>query len=147
MDQSAESPPPSAQPFAPAFTSARLAQLGFTGRHYNGVECLVPPTVLVTTGEFIMGSDKTKDPQAYDDELPQYVVHVDQFAMGTYPVTVAEYDNCSATQHTAHRRSAERAVSSDGGRPPGNGHPAVGPTAKQRAPGGRADRQATGTRR
>lgn len=38
-----------------------------------------------------MGSDKTKDPQADDAETPQYLIHVDQFAMGTYPVTVAEY--------------------------------------------------------
>ena len=86
-----DSPRPSQQIWTPAPTPARLAQLGFTGRRYNGVECLFPPTVPVAAGQFIMGSDKAKDSQAWDDETPQYLIHVDQFAMGTYPVTVAEY--------------------------------------------------------
>ncbi len=39
-----------------------------------------------------MGSDKTKDPQAYDDETPQYLTPLDHaYQIGAYPVTVAEY--------------------------------------------------------
>ncbi len=38
-----------------------------------------------------MGSDKSRDKEAYDDETPQYPVEVDAFALGQHPVTVAEY--------------------------------------------------------
>jgi formylglycine-generating enzyme required for sulfatase activity len=38
-----------------------------------------------------MGSDKTHDKDAFDDETPQYPVEVAGFAFGQHPVTVAEY--------------------------------------------------------
>ncbi|MCB0202420.1 MAG: SUMF1/EgtB/PvdO family nonheme iron enzyme, partial [Anaerolineae bacterium] len=52
-----------------------------------------PPIELVPVpaGEFLMGSDKSKDKDAYDDELPQHTVFVDAFEIGKYPVTNAQY--------------------------------------------------------
>ena len=38
-----------------------------------------------------MGSDKARDEEAFDAELPQHRVEVGVFQIGKYPVTVAEY--------------------------------------------------------
>jgi formylglycine-generating enzyme required for sulfatase activity len=65
--------------------------LGFRGYSVNGVECILPPLCPVPAGVFTMGSDKTRDKEASDDETPQYLVDVDAFAIGQHPVTVAEY--------------------------------------------------------
>ncbi len=79
-------------PGTPGATPARLASLGFAGRNVNGVEVIIPPLCDVPAGEFLMGSDKVKDPQAYDDETPQYLTPMDHaYQIGAYPVTVAEY--------------------------------------------------------
>jgi formylglycine-generating enzyme required for sulfatase activity len=48
--------------------------------------------VHVPAGEFLMGSDRAKDKQAYDDEQPQHRIHVPEFYIGKYPVTYAQYD-------------------------------------------------------
>lgn len=45
----------------------------------------------IPAGEFLMGSDKSKDSEAYDDELPQHIVALDEFFIGKYPVTVAQF--------------------------------------------------------
>ena len=47
--------------------------------------------VRVPAGEFIMGSDKTQDPQAYDDELPQGRVTLPEYWIGKTEVTNAQY--------------------------------------------------------
>jgi formylglycine-generating enzyme required for sulfatase activity len=82
-------PPP------PAYTEiaipVSLHTKGFQGRRINGVEVIIPPLVTVPAGTFIMGSDKQKDSQANDDETPQYAVPLGNFAISTYPLTVAEY--------------------------------------------------------
>ncbi len=44
---------------------------------------------LVQGGFFRMGSDKAKDPDAYDDEQPDHDVQVTDFYMANYPVTQA----------------------------------------------------------
>jgi formylglycine-generating enzyme required for sulfatase activity len=49
------------------------------------------PLVWVETGSFLMGSDKKKDAQAYDDELPQHEVDLPGYWIGRYPVTNKEY--------------------------------------------------------
>jgi len=52
-----------------------------------------PELVVIPAGEFWMGSDKTRDPEAYDDELPRHRVSIAKaFALGRYPVTFAEYE-------------------------------------------------------
>ena len=72
-------------------TPMPLYNLGFRGYSVNGVECILPPICPVPAGVFTMGSDKSRDKQAHDDETPQYPVEVDAFAIGQHPVTVAEY--------------------------------------------------------
>jgi len=47
--------------------------------------------VEIPAGEFLMGSDKEIDSQAYDDELPQHTVRLDAFAISRYSITYAQY--------------------------------------------------------
>lgn len=42
-------------------------------------------------GKFLMGSDKSRDPQVDNDELPQHEIKVEMFWMAKYPITVAQY--------------------------------------------------------
>jgi formylglycine-generating enzyme required for sulfatase activity len=72
-------------------TPTTLYNLGFRGYSLRGVEFVLPPVCSVPAGVFTMGSDKTRDPKAKDDELPRHSVQVDAFALGQHPVTVAEY--------------------------------------------------------
>jgi len=69
----------------------RLARLGFQGRVIDKVEVIVPPLCDVPAGDFTMGSDKAHDPEARDNEQPQYEIFVPHFQIAAYPVTVAEY--------------------------------------------------------
>ncbi len=58
--------------------------------------------VRVPAGVFLMGSDKKKDSDAYSDELPQHEVHLEEYWMGKYPVTNAQYKAfVDATGHRA----------------------------------------------
>jgi formylglycine-generating enzyme required for sulfatase activity len=47
--------------------------------------------VEVAEGAFWMGSDKEKDPQAWDDELPQHEICLPRYWIGRFPVTVGQY--------------------------------------------------------
>jgi len=49
------------------------------------------PMVWVASGPFLMGSNKKKDPLAYDAELPQHQVTLSGYWIGRYPVTVAQF--------------------------------------------------------
>ena len=69
----------------------RLAQLGFTAHKRNGVAFIVPPVCQVAAGEFLLGSDPRRDNQAQPEEQPQHRVTLAAFAIGRFPVTVAEY--------------------------------------------------------
>ncbi len=81
-------PPP---PIPPERFPARLATLGFQAQARDGVEWIVPPVCRVPAGQFRMGSDKRRDSQAIDDELNRRVVTLPDYAIGRFPVTVAEY--------------------------------------------------------
>ena len=73
---------------------ARLDHLGFAGWRdkQTTVSFIVPPTVSVAAGRFTMGS-AADDPQAYAQEKPEYTIPVAAFRLGTYQVTVVEYDH------------------------------------------------------
>jgi formylglycine-generating enzyme required for sulfatase activity len=84
-----------APPLAERFPQ-RLADLGYV-RH--SVEAaggdgwyITPPLCQVGAGPFLMGSDPQKDAETEDNELPQHTVATDAYQIGTYPVTVAEFD-------------------------------------------------------
>ncbi len=81
-----------------------LRQLGFELKTRNGVRYIIPPLCAIPAGEFLMGSDKQKDPQAYDDELPQFTFTLEEYAIGKYPVTVAEY---ALFMQATHREAPE----------------------------------------
>jgi formylglycine-generating enzyme required for sulfatase activity len=58
--------------------------------------------VRVPAGEFLMGSDPTKDPNARPEEQPQHRVYVSEFYIGKYPITNEQYAVfVNATKHPA----------------------------------------------
>ncbi|HUY78421.1 MAG TPA: SUMF1/EgtB/PvdO family nonheme iron enzyme [Ktedonobacterales bacterium] len=69
----------------------RLASLGYTKRPNGDDIVIIPPLCSVPAGPFLMGSDKRRDPQAQDNELPQHTVALAAYQIARYPVTVAEY--------------------------------------------------------
>ncbi len=60
---------------------------------------LLPELALITSGEFLMGSD-----DADDDERPAHRVHLDDFLMSVHPVTHTEY--ARFVRETGHRAPA-----------------------------------------
>jgi formylglycine-generating enzyme required for sulfatase activity len=58
--------------------------------------------VLIQADEFLMGSDRSLDPAADDNEMPQHRENVREFSIGKYPVTNAQYAAfVAATRHMA----------------------------------------------
>ncbi len=51
--------------------------------------------VEIPAGSFTMGSDKSRDREAQDNELPQHQVTLPAFLIGRYEVTVAQYEACA----------------------------------------------------
>lgn len=47
--------------------------------------------VEIPAGEFLMGSNKKKDAQAYDDELKQHKLTLPRYYIARFPVTVAQF--------------------------------------------------------
>ncbi len=47
--------------------------------------------VEIPAGPFLMGSDKARDADADDDELPQHEITLSRYFMAQYPVTVAQF--------------------------------------------------------
>ncbi|MCS6847954.1 MAG: SUMF1/EgtB/PvdO family nonheme iron enzyme [Anaerolineae bacterium] len=62
--------------------------------------------VRVPAGEFLMGSDKAKDKAAQVDEIPQHWVYLDEYLIGKYPVTVAQF--AAFVKATGYETTAER---------------------------------------
>ena len=58
--------------------------------------------VTIPTGEFTMGSDKSKDSMARDNETPQHRLTLPEYRIARVPVTNAQYQHfVTATGHTA----------------------------------------------
>ena len=77
--------------YPPPDVSPRLISLSFRGVNVAGAQAIIPPLVSVAADPILMGSDKAKDREASDSEIPQHRVELPAFQLGTYPVTVAEY--------------------------------------------------------
>jgi formylglycine-generating enzyme required for sulfatase activity len=60
--------------------------------------------VEIPAGPFLMGSDKQRDPQASDDELPQHQVTLPTYYIARYPVTVAQFQ--TFVDESGHKVSA-----------------------------------------
>jgi len=68
-----------------------LWDLGFTKHPYKGGAYILPPLCMVPEGPFLMGSDTTDAEEYWEDESPQTLIHLKEFEIAKYPVTVAEY--------------------------------------------------------
>ena len=62
--------------------------------------------VRVPAGPFLMGSDKTKDSQATNDELPQHSLTLGDYYIGKYEVTNTQF--LAFVQATGHKTTAEK---------------------------------------
>ncbi len=71
---------------------ASLRVRGYQARRISGVEVILPPTVTVPAGGFLMGNVHPRTLFGLaDDAMPQSVIAVAAYAIAVYPVTVAEY--------------------------------------------------------
>jgi formylglycine-generating enzyme len=61
--------------------------------------------VIVPAGEFLMGSDKSKDEKAFDDELPQHKLYLPTYRIARVPVTVAQFR--TFVEAAAYKTTAE----------------------------------------
>lgn len=57
------------------------------------------PLRRVPAGEFCMGSDPARDPQAHPQEQPQHLVYLSEYAISQYPITNAHYAVFAKAQH------------------------------------------------
>jgi formylglycine-generating enzyme required for sulfatase activity len=64
--------------------------------------------VRVPAGEFVMGSDRSKDCLAWDDELPQHRLKLSEYWVGKAPVSVAQF--AAYVKATGAKTSASRDV-------------------------------------
>ena len=62
--------------------------------------------VQVPAGEFVMGSDPSKDATAYDNETPQHKLYLPDYWIGKYPVTVAQF--AAFVKATGYQTTAEK---------------------------------------
>ena len=62
--------------------------------------------VIIPAGDFLMGSDKTKDKLAWDDETPQHTLHLPEYRIARFPVTVAQFAAFMAA-NPGYRTAAE----------------------------------------
>lgn len=84
---------------------AWLRELGFRVEvGTGGGEVLVPPVCEIPAGEFVMGSEPNGDGDAFWDEHPQHRVSLPTYAIGRFPVTVAEYAHFLQSGYTPPTR-------------------------------------------
>jgi formylglycine-generating enzyme required for sulfatase activity len=91
---------PTNTPSVPVTLSTRLTSLGFSIKSAGSTSYILPPVSTVSAGEFLMGSDPKKDTDASENEKPQQRLTLGAFEVGTYEVTVAEYNAFVRSGHT-----------------------------------------------
>jgi formylglycine-generating enzyme required for sulfatase activity len=69
----------------------RLRALGYQQLWFHEDEVMLGPTCEVAAGKFVMGSAPKRGMESPSDEQPQRQLTLREFAIGRYPVTVAEY--------------------------------------------------------
>ncbi|HEY7022348.1 MAG TPA: SUMF1/EgtB/PvdO family nonheme iron enzyme, partial [Ktedonobacterales bacterium] len=69
----------------------RLRSLGYQQRWLHDEEVIVGPTCTVPAGKFAMGAAPKRGVETQDDEQPQRHLTLREYAIGRFPVTVAEY--------------------------------------------------------
>lgn len=69
--------------------------------------------VRVPAGEFLMGSDRIKDPAAYDNELPQHLVTLPEYWIGRTEVTVDQFSAYVSSSRAKTRASNDLANKAD----------------------------------
>jgi len=62
--------------------------------------------VRVPDGEFLIGSDKGKDKDAYDYETPQHKLYLPEYLIGKHPVTVAQF--AAFVKASSYKTTAEK---------------------------------------
>jgi formylglycine-generating enzyme required for sulfatase activity/WD40 repeat protein len=68
--------------------------------------------VMIPAGEFLMGSDKSQDQDAFDDEFPQHRLYLPAYHITRTPVTVAQFE--AFVQSTGYVTTAEKEDSARG---------------------------------
>jgi formylglycine-generating enzyme required for sulfatase activity len=63
--------------------------------------------VVIPAGEFTMGSDPARDPEALDSEQPRHVVRLPEFCISRVPVTVTQF--AAFVRATGFRTTADEA--------------------------------------
>ena len=62
--------------------------------------------VTIPAGEFLIGSDKSRDKNAFDNELPQHRLHLPAYRITRTPVTVAQFE--AFVKATGYKTTAEK---------------------------------------
>jgi|GEM_PF-2082138 len=76
----------------PAPTGSPFTFLKSTRYEHNILIPIALKLLRVSAGEFVMGSDPTKDPDAQTNEQPQHRVNLPEFYISEYPITNAHYE-------------------------------------------------------
>ncbi len=92
------------QGLGPALQRVQPAVLRHLGR--EPASPIVFDWVEIPAGPFIMGSDKRKDDQARDNELPQHTVTLPAYRIARVPVTVAQF--AAFVEATGYKTEAEQ---------------------------------------
>ena len=72
------------------YTLGHIGDPRFEAQVLNGVKVIVPQTVSVSAGQYLIGSEPDET-DSFDNEKPQHPIDLPAFAIGQWPVTNAEY--------------------------------------------------------
>jgi formylglycine-generating enzyme required for sulfatase activity len=81
----------------------RLRGLGYQQRWMRDEEVILGPTSTVAEGRFTIGFASKRDVESHADEQPQHRLSLREYAIGRFPVTVAEYACFVRAGHPAPR--------------------------------------------